>query len=165
MTGLILLELLIADAYHRLQKGDLIVKNSFQIQPIGVVNKKIGNIFLEIWPDYNKALSGLETFSHIMVLYWLHENDVSDKRSVLQVYPRKNRANPLSGVFATHSPLRPNPIAVTICQLMNIENNSIQVKNIDAFDQSPIIDIKCYLPEKLDRSSIQLPKWAKTKTK
>lgn len=141
------------------------MENSFQIQPIGVVNKKAGNIFLEIQSDYNKALLGLETFSHIMVLYWLHENDVPDKRSVLQVYPRKNRANPLSGVFATHSPLRPNPIAVTICRIMEINGNTVQIDNIDAFDKSPIIDIKCYLPEKLDRSSIRLPKWAKTKTK
>ena len=147
------------------KKGDLIVENSFQIQPVGVINKKAGNIFLEIRPDYKKALSGLETFSHIMVLYWLHQNDAPDKRSVLQVYPRKNRANPLSGVFATHSPLRPNPIAVTICQIIKIENNTVQIKDIDAFDQSPIIDIKCYLPEKMDTSAVRLPKWAEIKAK
>jgi tRNA (Thr-GGU) A37 N-methylase len=61
---------------------------------------------------------------------------------MLQVHPRRNPDNPLTGVFATHSPVRPNLIGVTRCGIINVRENVIEVDEIDAFDGSPVIDLK-----------------------
>ena len=111
----------------------------------------------EIDPAFRDGLLGLDAFSHIIVCYWLHENDTPAGRSRLQLRPRKNPANPLTGVFATHSPRRPNPIAMTLCRLVRVEGTTLHIEDIDAFDGSPVIDIKCYIP--YDRREIQLPDW------
>ncbi|MBW2613640.1 MAG: SAM-dependent methyltransferase, partial [Deltaproteobacteria bacterium] len=81
------------------------MKASFQVYPVGRVRKTEAETVLEIDPAFNDALLGLETFSHIVVLYWFHENDDPENRSTYQVHPRKNPRNPLTGVFATHAPL------------------------------------------------------------
>ena len=74
------------------------------IHPIGVVCKRSEKVWISIDAAYQAGLSGLGDFSHIDVLYWLHLNDTSEDRKTLQVRPRKNPANPLTGVFATRSP-------------------------------------------------------------
>jgi tRNA (Thr-GGU) A37 N-methylase len=77
----------------------------------------------------------------------------------MQVHPRKNKQNPLRGVFATHSPLRPNLIALSICKILSIKDTTIFIEKIDAFDGSPVIDIKCYIPSSELGSDIRLPDW------
>ena len=64
------------------------------------------------------------------------------KRSILQVYPRADKNNPLTGVFATHSPVRPNLIAISKCKIISVKENVIEVDDIDAFSDSPVIDLK-----------------------
>lgn len=135
------------------------MKNSFDIFPVGVIQKQDENVWIEIYEKYNEALLGLDKFSHITVCYWFHENDTPEKRNVMQVHPRKNKENPLSGVFATHSPLRPNLIAISICKILSIEGNTIHIDKIDAFDGSPVIDIKCFIPSIALKSDIRLPDW------
>ncbi|UCF90163.1 MAG: tRNA (N6-threonylcarbamoyladenosine(37)-N6)-methyltransferase TrmO [Desulfobacterales bacterium] len=131
----------------------------FQIFPIGVVRKKEDVVWLEIFAQYSDALLGLDGFSHIKVLYWLHGNDTPVKRGVLQVHPRNDKANPLTGVFATHSPLRPNPLGLTRCRILAVDGNRIKIEEIDAFDGSPVIDIKCFIPSPLSEAEIRLPDW------
>jgi len=114
---------------------------------------------IEIEEKYHDAMSGLEGFSHIVVLYWFHENDTPENRSVLQVHPRKNPNNPLTGVFATHSPKRPNLIGLSICKIQSIVGTTIYVDRIDALDGSPVIDIKCYIPSSRPDLGIRLPDW------
>jgi len=114
---------------------------------------------IEIEEKYHDAMSGLEGFSHIVVLYWFHENDTPENRSVLQVHPRKNPNNPLTGVFATHSPKRPNLIGLSICKIQSIAGTTIYVDRIDALDGSPVIDIKCYIPSSRPDLGIRLPDW------
>jgi tRNA-Thr(GGU) m(6)t(6)A37 methyltransferase TsaA len=135
------------------------MKDSFNIFPVGVIQKQDENVWIEIYEKYNEALMGLDKFSHITVCYWFHENDTPEKRNVMQVHPRNNKENPLSGVFATHSPLRPNLIAISICKILSIEGNTIHIDKIDAFDGSPVIDIKCFIPSRALKPDIRLPDW------
>lgn len=129
------------------------------LTPIGVVTKTDRGVFIDLKDQYHDALSGLEGFSHIHVLYWFHENDTLEKRQTLTVRPRKDPANPITGVFATHSPLRPNPVALTLCRMTAVRNNRIELATIDAKDGSPVIDIKCYIPTKDYVGPVILPDW------
>ena len=110
------------------------MEERFYIFPVGVIKKQNKNVWIEIDEKYNAALLGLDEFSHMTVCYWFHKNDTPDKRNVMQVHPRGNKKNPLTGVFATHSPLRPNLIAISICKILSIRGNIIHIENIDAFD-------------------------------
>ena len=108
------------------------MNDTFQVHPIGWIRKKESSIFLEIDPQYKDALLGMEGFSHIQVLYWFHENDNAVDRRRLQVHPRKNPSNPLTGVFATHAPVRPNLIALSTCRVKSIVETTIHIDEIDA---------------------------------
>ena len=132
--------------------------NRLYIVPLGVIRKDKNRIRIEIDPAYRDAILGLDGFSHIAVLYWFHENDTPGKRKILQVHPRRNKQNPLTGVFATHSPLRPNPIGLTICKIRSIKDTTIFIEDIDARDGSPVIDIKCFIPSS-ELGSVKLPDW------
>jgi len=133
---------------------------SYQIYPVGRVIKGENDTVLKIFPEFTDALLGLETFSHIIILYWFHENDNPESRRILQVHPRRNQKNPLTGVFATHSPVRPNLIAMATCRIESIENCTIKIDHIDARDNTPVIDIKCYSPKK-PVSGLRVPEWIK----
>lgn len=137
------------------------MKQAYQIYPIGIVrNKDNGDAAIEIDPAYADALLGLDGFSHLIVCYWFHENDTPEKRKTLRVHPRKNEKNPLTGVFGTRSPLRPNLIGLTCCRNMGVEKHTIFLDRIDAFDGSPVIDIKPCMPTGgLDLSGVRVPDW------
>ena len=134
----------------------------FHVIPIGTVFRREEGTWIEIFPEFRDGLLGIEQFSHINVLYWLHENDSQQGRSVLQVHPCGNEANPLTGVFATHSPRRPNLIALTRCRLLAVEGNRIFVDEIDAFDGSPVIDIKSFFPDEPGADGYRFPRWEKS---
>jgi len=131
----------------------------FTIHPVGVVRKTDASVWIEIFADYRDALLGLEGFSHVYVLFWFHENDTPELRRILQVHPRKNAAHPLTGVFATHSPLRPNLIGLTRCRINKIEGSRIAIDAIDAHDGTPVIDIKCFIPDAQPLAGVRLPQW------
>ncbi|MCK5271691.1 MAG: tRNA (N6-threonylcarbamoyladenosine(37)-N6)-methyltransferase TrmO, partial [Sedimentisphaerales bacterium] len=114
----------------------------FKVHPIGKVVKKDGRTFIEIDRQYTTGLKGLEKHSYVDVVYWFDRNDTPEKRAILQVYPRGDKSNPLTGVFATHSPFRPNLIAISKCDIISIKENLIEIKEIDAFDGSPVLDLK-----------------------
>ena len=132
---------------------------SFQIFPVGAVGKKEEATWIEIFEPYCDALLGLEGFSHIQVLFWFHENDTADRRKTLRVHPRWDKKNPLTGVFATHSPLRPNLIGFTLCKIKSIQDRRIEIEEIDAFDGTPVIDVKCYIPGSISNSVVRVPDW------
>ena len=133
---------------------------AFRIIPVGVVKKTDTTVSIEIYDDYTDGLLGLDGFSHISVFYWFDQNDTAKKRRVLQVHPRKDPRNPLTGVFATHSPQRPNLIGLTVCKILSIHDGSIEIEDIDAFDGTPVIDLKCYIPGSVDEEDdVRLPDW------
>jgi tRNA-Thr(GGU) m(6)t(6)A37 methyltransferase TsaA len=110
---------------------------------VGIVEKVDGDYStILIYPQYAPGLEGLDAFKRLYILYWLHEGDNPARRATLRVVPRRHGATEERGVFATHSPHRPNPIGLTIVDLMNIEKNKLFVHGLDAFEGSPIVDIK-----------------------
>jgi tRNA-Thr(GGU) m(6)t(6)A37 methyltransferase TsaA len=125
----------------------MIESTTMIIHPIGQVKKQGERIFLEIKPEFAPALKGLEDFSHLWVLYWFHDNDRPEPRALLQVHPRRDPANPLTGVFACRAPVRPNLIGLTACQILKIKDNVVEVAGLDARDGTPIVDLKPYLPK------------------
>lgn len=146
-----------------LEQMKKIMAQSFKIYSIGCIHNQKGKAWIEVDAAYKNALKGLEAFSDILVLYWLHENDTPEGRSALQVHPQSNSANPLTGVFATHSPRRPNPIALTRCQILGINDLKIDLKTIDARDNSPLIDIKSYIPSELGDIGVKIASWVAKK--
>ena len=132
---------------------------SFRIIPVGIVKKTDTAVSIEIYDDYTDGLLGLDGFSHMAVFCWFDQNDTAEKRRVLQVHPRKDPRNPLTGVFATHSPQRPNLIGLTVCKILSIHGGSIEIEDIDAFDGTPVIDLKCYIPGSIDEKDVRLPDW------
>jgi tRNA-Thr(GGU) m(6)t(6)A37 methyltransferase TsaA len=135
------------------------MKSSFELVPVGVVRKTDDAVWLEIYEPYRDAMLGLDGFSHVMVFFWFHENDTPEGRSVLRVHPRKDPANPLTGVFATHSPFRPNLIGYSTCKVLSIDEDRIRIEDIDAIDGSPLIDLKCFVPAAFPDTDIRLPNW------
>lgn len=91
--------------------------------------------------DLTDALEGLNDFSHIFVIFWLHSVSAV-QRKTLKVHPRGRQKLPLLGAFATRTPLRPNPIGLTIAELMHIERNIVTVRGLDAYDGTPVLDLK-----------------------
>jgi tRNA-Thr(GGU) m(6)t(6)A37 methyltransferase TsaA len=133
----------------------------YKIQPIGHVVKNAGKVKLEILSQYKDALLGLNEFSHLLVFYWFEGNDSPEKRAILRVHPRGNKENPITGVFATRSPCRPNLIGLTVCKIKSIDDCIITVDDIDAFDGTPIIDLKPYRPGADCVPDASVPDWAK----
>ncbi len=116
---------------------------TYKVSPIGrISNPKGGPVQLEIFEKHVPGLQGLERCSHVTVVWWFHKNDTPAKRSILKVHPRGNVKNPLTGVFATHSPVRPNLIALTTCKVLKVEGGIVTIDGIDAFDDAPILDLK-----------------------
>ncbi|MBU4263452.1 MAG: tRNA (N6-threonylcarbamoyladenosine(37)-N6)-methyltransferase TrmO [Proteobacteria bacterium] len=99
-------------------------------------SERVGN--LEIYPEYQEGLDGITPGQSIVVLFWLHRSS----RDILKVYPRGDRSKGLRGVFATRSPVRPNPIAVSELQVLAVNGNRIEVSGLDILDGTPILDIK-----------------------
>ena len=95
-------------------------------------------------PKLQEGLKGLDQFSHIFVIYILHEA----KHIELQTYPGPTTVKNLEqvGVFASRSQYRPNHIALRLCEIINVKNNEIQVKGLDAINGSKVLDIKPYVP-------------------
>lgn len=105
------------------------------------------------------GLSGISGFSHLFVLFYL--NQVSEaQRKTLKVHPRGRTDLPLTGVFAVRTMLRPNPIGLTLVELVKVEGNVLTVRGLDAYDETPVLDIKPY--DFWDRAeNARVPDWWK----
>lgn len=133
------------------------------INPIGFAHTENGRFYLEIKKPYRNALTNLEGFSHIHVLFWAHECDTDECRSAL-VAAKPYKIGPDEiGVFATRSEYRPNPILMTIVPVLSVDQKRglVELAFNDALDGSPIVDLKPYLPS-VDRvTHVQQAQWAK----
>lgn len=121
---------------------------------------------LEIYPEFESALEGIDGYSHLFVICYFH-NLRPDQIGPLQVKPRRlvNRGFrledlPVLGVFALDSPTRPNPIGLTLVRLLGRQGRHLKVKGIDYFGGTPILDIKGYRPE-YRVEEFDLPAWYK----
>jgi tRNA-Thr(GGU) m(6)t(6)A37 methyltransferase TsaA len=124
----------------------------FSLRPIGVIRSEIKkiedaplfytegapNAYLEIDSMYTDGLDRMEVDDEIIVLTWLHLAD----RDTLKVHPRGDVSNPLTGVFSTRSPDRPNPVGLHRVRVLEINPGRLYIGPIEAIDGTPVIDIK-----------------------
>src|SRR5215470_11057620 len=123
-----------------------------QLRPIGVLRSSIKkrrdapkqgsegapDAWLEVRPAVAQALEGLKPGDEIIVVTWLHQA----RRDVLKVHPRSDPRRPLTGVFATRSPDRPNPLGLHPVTVREVAGNRLRIGPIEAIDGTPVVDIK-----------------------
>jgi tRNA-Thr(GGU) m(6)t(6)A37 methyltransferase TsaA len=120
-----------------------------ELRPIGFVKTKavgkevkrrthISTIILS--EDLTEALDGIDEFSHVFIIFFLDEAKSEEKK--LKAYPRGRTDMPLLGVFATRIANRPNPIGLALVELLKIEDNILTVRGLDAYNGTPVLDIK-----------------------
>ena len=136
-----------------------------RLQPIGRVRrlgaeKKGGRAQLEIDEAFRDGLFELEQFSHALVLWWADRRDTVADRRTLRVRPR-TAPDHVTGVFATRSPARPNPIAVSVCRLLAVDRKAgaVELVWIDADDGTSVIDLKGYIPGADRVRTPRVPDW------
>jgi tRNA-Thr(GGU) m(6)t(6)A37 methyltransferase TsaA len=137
------------------------------LEPIAVVRNEIKEMGKHKWekvvslllfrPDLEEALDGLEKFSHVIVVFWMHLSPVEECLTP-KIHPQMRQDLPLVGVLATRSPVRPNPLGVTVVKLMEKKGTLLEVVGLDALDGTPVVDIKPYLPGD-SVSNIEAPDW------
>jgi tRNA-Thr(GGU) m(6)t(6)A37 methyltransferase TsaA len=129
-----------------------VTEGVYRLHPIGVVESPLTDrasaplqghegapdATLVINEAVGEGLADLQPGTDLIVLTWLHEAD----RDVLSTRPRNDPRNPVQGVFSTRSPDRPNPIGVHRVEVVAIEGNRIRVRDLEAIDGTPVIDIK-----------------------
>ena len=131
----------------------------FKVSPIGHVQKSEDRTLVVLDKKYEPGLLGIDGYSHAYVFWWFDRNDTPEKRAVLQVHPMGNRDNPLTGVFATRSPVRPNLVALTLCKILSVKENVVELEKIDAFDGTAVIDIKPFIPGYDSTEDGKIPEW------
>ena len=132
-----------------------------RLKPIGVVHVDVDDNtvksswegvrgVIEVFPEYEEGLDGIEEFSHIIIIAYLHKV-TEEQRRVLKVRHRRLKrlgvdltGIPEVGVFCTDSPHRPNPIAISIVELIERKGRFLHVQGLDLFDGTPVLDIKGY---------------------
>ena len=128
---------------------------TFSLQPIGYIRSTLQALeeapkqggegapdaWLEVEPGFAPALRGVEVGDELVVIAWLHRG----KRDVLEVHPRDDPRNPLTGVFATRSPDRPNPLGLHRVTVRERSGTRLRIGPIETIDGTPIVDIKAVL--------------------
>ena len=96
---------------------------------------------VEVYPEFREGLSDLDGFSHIILLYCFHRIE-GFKLRVVPFLDTRSR-----GVFSTRAPTRPNPIGLSVVRLLSLEDGILRIENVDILDDTPLLDIKPYVPE------------------
>jgi tRNA-Thr(GGU) m(6)t(6)A37 methyltransferase TsaA len=133
---------------------------AFQLYPIGMIKRSEDKIWLEISEPFRSGLKQLEHFSHVMVFWWADKHDNDKSRSIMVTEPPYAQGK-RTGVFATRAEYRPNPIAMTTCKLLDVDEEMgvVSIANIDAFDGSPVVDLKAYFPVCDRVREARIPDW------
>ncbi len=134
-------------------------------EPIGYVrhrysdeevrSRRFVDAVVEVLPQFEEGLAGIEEFSHVIIVAWLHKF----RGRPLKVRPKRVEGAPEVGVFATDSPDRPNPIGITIARLVRREGRLLHVDGVDFFDGTPVLDIKALSPKRCP-VGVSAPWWA-----
>jgi tRNA-Thr(GGU) m(6)t(6)A37 methyltransferase TsaA len=126
-----------------------------EVKAIGLIRSPVTEVAEEHWADvvseihldaqYAPGLQGIDSWSHVMVVYFMHEAPFDMERDLLR-RPREREDMPEIGVFARRSSNRPNGIGVTAVEVVKVENNVLTVRRLDAIDGTPVLDLKPYAP-------------------
>jgi tRNA-Thr(GGU) m(6)t(6)A37 methyltransferase TsaA len=137
-----------------------------KLKPIGVIENEFLDRIPEGWetalhqivldPRWTAALEGIEKFSHLFILFWLHgiHGEIQ-----LHVHPENRRYLPEVGIFATRTPRRPNPIGLQVVELVSRQGNVLTVRRLDALNGTPVLDVKPYLPRGDALPRARTPEW------
>ncbi len=134
--------------------------SAYTIEPVGVVRSGLvsreqaprqgfegaPSAWIEVNPAVAEGLDGIAAGAEIVVITWFHKAD----RATLKVHPRRDRSRPLTGVFATRSPDRPNPVGLHRVTVLEISGNKLKVEPLEAIDGTPVVDIKPVMPRSAD---------------
>jgi tRNA-Thr(GGU) m(6)t(6)A37 methyltransferase TsaA len=139
------------------------------LHPIGYVRSRLRDlryrdtsrekVSIHLLDNYAPALSGLNGFSHALVLTWL-DRVSEEERGTLTERPGGDPSLPEIGVLALRTHHRPNPIGVTVVRITGLEGARLDVVGLDAIDGTPVLDIKPYLPPYDSVTDASLPRWA-----
>ncbi len=141
------------------------------LQPIGVVRNSVKDSKppgydwsgvtsrIVVRPELADGLLGLETYSHLNVLFWPHLIPAGIIGSKHRLHPRDDPRNPLQGILATRSQIRFNPVLVTAVPLLSVKGNAIMVRGLDAIDGTPVLDVKPYVPHFDSIPDAKVPEW------
>jgi len=145
--------------------------NHIKLHPIGVVNSPVTDRTDENWgkikskvvlnQDFSGAFSGLEGFSHAIIVTYLHEANYR-KEQHLKRRPRKLKTMPLVGVFSQRVKDRPNPIGITAVQIVSVKGDILEIKGLDAINGTPVLDVKPYYPQYDKVEDSKVPEWVDT---
>jgi tRNA-Thr(GGU) m(6)t(6)A37 methyltransferase TsaA len=122
--------------------------------------------YIEIYPEYADGLKEIEGFSHLILITYLHKTGPEHRRVLVIRHRKLARLGidisdiPSIGVFASDSPHRPNPIGLSIVELLERRDNRLHVRGLDVFDGTPVLDIKPYTPDRMV-SNPRVPRWYK----
>ncbi len=144
-----------------------IAREPIVLNPIGFVRHGVpeadiprlrAEMVCEIWIEdaYAEACTGLEGYSHLIVLFWMHRCDPARYRP--RVHPRGREELPLVGVLATRGRDRPNPVGLAVVELLEYREQCLRVRRLDAYDGTPVIDIKPYDPYDVF-TDLRVPDW------
>ena len=117
---------------------------STQEVPKGLGARHDAEGVLEILPELEAGLTDIEGFSHLIVL-WVFDRQISDRKATFELLGTPPSDDRPHGVFATRSPRRPNPIGLTVVELLRREGTRLRVRGVDMLDGTPVLDIKPYL--------------------
>lgn len=135
--------------------------STYQVHSIGTICNNENGAYVQLDPPVIPALQALDGFSHINIIWWFSHFDDHEARSVLTAEQPYKKAPETMGIFATRSPVRPNPIALSTVEVthINYEQGIIHIPYIDADHNTPVLDIKPYTPS-LDRvENPRVPEW------
>lgn len=135
-------------------------EETFCLYPIGHVRMDADGFFLELKSEFAPGLTALEEFSHVQLLWWAHLVDM-DENWVLELEKPYKKGPDKIGVFATRSPQRPNPIGLSVAQILRVDSKSgrVYLSYIDAEDGTPILDLKPYHPSADRVREAVYPNW------
>ena len=137
------------------------------MEPIGFVNNDVSGKKDTSWgedistirlnEEYIGGLQGLEEFSHVTIIYYL-DQAVYNREKHLKRHPQNREDMPLVGIFSQRGKDRPNRIGMTSVQIVEVSEETLTVKGLDAIDGTPVLDIKPYYPV-YDRKDATVPEW------
>lgn len=145
--------------------GKVSKNGTITIKPLGRAKNTINKPMLPGWKDvateividkdYAKGLDGIEDYSHIIVVYWMDQ----EQKCHLKHHPQGRTDVPYGGIFACRCPQRPNPIAMSTIPLLERKGNVLKVKGLDILNNTQILDIKPYWPQYDKVQKAKIPSW------
>ena len=137
------------------------------IKPIGIVKSPFTEHFggprrttiakVVINQEHSQALEGIGEYSHLIVIFWMHKM-THNQKNILKIHPRGREDLPIVGVLASRGKTRPNPIGLAVVELLDVNDNILNVKGLDAYNDSPVLDVKPY--DHYDvKNDIKVPSW------